>query len=449
MEWIVARLLGSACLTAGASGFFGAKEALAREGLPEGVIEPYDWGSRRIPISDFGADGTAVLDEAITAAMRQYGIVGCGICVIRGAQIVYSRGFGYSELPQTPFTASTASRCGSLAKPITSLCALALLDEGKLNLDAEILPILREAGIVPKPVGSTQIDDRIARIKVRHLMDHTSGLPSGATYTAWRPGRNVAAIHNLDHIPTSADVASDALGNFSLDFEPGAKYQYANANFVLLARVIEAAAKTPFNTFLTTTAMPRFGLNAADVYVSRNQTRMNDPARGKNEAAYYQTSAERYVSFVPSEQSQGENSGSVYGEAYRGYATEAADGGGGIACTAHAIGKIIANLHSAQPAISARAIREILDPPAHYTHESGFDPTRSEYYSKGFNVRYSGGRPWVSHGGMTNHCGGVIGHNAGYQFVAVSNWNNAREPYVDAILSHALGEAVGKLAGHA
>jgi hypothetical protein len=73
------------------------------------------------------------------------------------------------------------------------------------------------------------------------------------------------------------------------------------------------------------------------------------------------------------------------------------------------------------------------------------NPTKSEYYSKGFNVRYAGAHPWVSHGGMTNHCGGVIGHNAGYQFVAISNWNNSQGPYVDAILSHVLGESVGKL----
>ncbi len=369
------------------------------------------------------------------------GVVGCGVCVVENSLVVYSRGFGYSELPQTPFTASTAARCGSLAKSITSLCALILFDMEKLNLDAEILPILKDAGITPKPVGSAQTDDRVARVKVRHLMDHTSGLPGGASYTAWRPNRNVAASQNLSHVPTSADVVSDALGNFKLDSEPGSKYQYANANFVILARIVEAASKTPFNTFLTTTAMPRFGLNASDIYVSRNQVRMHDPARGKNEAAYSQTSAERYVSFVPSEQSDGQ----IYGEAYHGYSTEAADGGGGVACTAHGIGQIIANLHSGHPALSAKAIREILDPPEHYTHEAGFDPTHSEYYSKGFNVRYSGGRPWLSHGGMTNHCGGIIGHNADYQFVAVSNWNNAGNPYVDTILNSPLTEAVGKL----
>jgi CubicO group peptidase (beta-lactamase class C family) len=434
-------VLKTAALAALSSSLTAQETSRDASNLPEGVIEPFRWETQRIPVSGAVSRETEVLDEAVTDAMRQYGIIGCGVCVVRNDSILCSRGFGYAELPQTPFLVTTATRCGSVAKPITGLCALLLADQGKLDLDARILPLLKEVGIVPKPVGSSQVDSRIAQITVRHLMDHTSGLPRGATYTAWRPGRNVCALHALDHVATAAEVASDALGNMQLDSEPGTKYQYANANFVLLARVIEARSRIRFNAFLTRTAMPLFGLKAGDVYVSRNQDSPRSPSRGKNEAAYYQTSEERYVSFVPSEQPKGQ----VYGEAYHGYATEAADGAGGIACTAAGVGKIIANLRSGTPAISRWAIRQIVTPPDHYSGEPGFDPARSDYYSKGFNVRYSGGQPWLSHGGMTNHCGGIIGHNAGYQFVAVSNWNSARQPYVDAILDRALAESVARL----
>jgi len=419
-----------------------AKETPVTESdLPEGVIRPFDWTKQRIPVSAWDSQEAPIVDEAVTAAMRRYGIVGCGVCAVRESGVLYARGFGYAELRGIPFLATTATRCGSLAKCVTGLSALVLADQKRLDLDAAVLPILKDAGIVPTPVGATQPDERIARITVRHLMDHTSGLPRSATYTAWRADRNVAALHHLRHVATGADVARDALGNARLDSEPGMKFQYANANFVLLARVIEARSGLKFNDFLTRIAMPKFGLKPDEIYVSRNQNGPDSAARGKNEPAYYQTSDERYVSFNPSEQSNGQ----VYGEAYRGYATEASDGAGGIACTAVGLGKIIANLHSAAPALSAWAIGQILTPPAHYSHEAGFNPARSNFYSKGFNVRFSGGRPWFSHSGMTNHCGGVIGHNAGYQFVAVSNWNAPGPPYVDSLLDPALAEAVAKL----
>lgn len=409
--------------------------------LPEGVIPPYQWKDGPIPSSGSGSSGTDPIDEAVANAMREHGIVGCGVCLTRRESILYSKGFGYAELPHIPFLASTASRCGSLAKPVTALSALLLAEEGKLDLDAEVLPILKEAGIVPQPVGSDKIDERISGIKVRHLMDHTSGLPGRTTYTAWRPNRNVTALHHLKHPATAADIVSDALGSAELDSEPGERFQYANANFVILARVIEAKSGLPFNDYLTQKAMPKFGVKPDEIYVSRNQIHPRSRERGKNEAEYYQTSAERYVSFVPADQSKGR----VFGEAYRGYATEASDGGGGIACVAAGLGRILANLHSEKPALSKMSLAELLTPPSHYTKEPEFDSASSPYYSKGFWVRYSGGRPWFSHGGMTNHCGGVIGYNVGYQWAVVSNWNNAQSPYVDSLLDRALTEAVRKI----
>jgi N-acyl-D-amino-acid deacylase len=406
-----------------------------------GILDSFKWGEKQIPVSESRSPSNRAIDKAVTDAMREYGVVGCGVCVVRGDALVYARGFGYAELPETPFLPATATRCGSLAKPVTALSALILSDQGKLDLDAEVLPILKEAEIVPRPLNGFKMDDRISRIKVRHLMDHTSGLPNPTTYTAWRPGLNVAARQGLDHVATGADVVADGLGNALLDSDPGAKYQYANANFVILARVIEARGKMPFNDYLTKVAMPRFGLKPDEIYVSRNQLGPDSQQRGANEPAYYQTSSDRFVSFVPAERSQGK----IYGEAYRGYATEASDGAGGIACEASALGKILANLHSDKPALSSAARSEILTPPAHYTLEPDFDAASSTFYSKGFNVRFSGGQPWLGHSGMTQHCGGVIGHHSGYQYIAVSNWNNAARPYVDLILGRAMEKAVGKL----
>ena len=161
----------------------------------------------------------------------------------------------------------------------------------------------------------------------------------------------------------------------------------------------------------------------------------------KHEAAYYQISNERYCSFLPEDAGNGQ----TFGEAYRGYSTECSDGAGGIAISAEGLGRVLANLKSPQCVLSPKAVSEILTPPSHYASQPKFDPKSSNYYSKGFNVRYSGGVPWLSHGGMTNHCGGAIGHNAGYQFIVLSNWNNVGSPYVDQILDHAVAEAVAKL----
>ncbi len=92
-----------------------------------------------------------------------------------------------------------------------------------------------------------------------------------------------------------------------------------------------------------------------------------------------------------------------------------------------------------------KRLRKLLTPPEHYTYERGFNPKRSNYYSKGFVVRSGGSFPWLGHGGMTNHCGGVIGHKGAYQYAAVSNWNNSTSPFVDSILDQAISNAISMI----
>lgn len=102
------------------------------------------------------------------------------------------------------------------------------------------------------------------------------------------------------------------------------------------------------------------------------------------------------------------------------------------------LGKVIANLQSDRPALSDWAMREIAPPPVDYLLESKFYAACSPYYSKGFQVLYADGRIRLGHGGMTNHCGGIIGHQSGIQFVAVSNWNASQDHVVDTLLGTAL-----------
>lgn len=404
--------------------------------LPPGVIAPYAWGQRAIPVSGQGGAGTETVDQAIVAAMREHGIVGCSVAVLRGSDVIYAKGFGFAELPDRTFLPTTTTRCGSIAKPITALCAMLLMDQGRLQRDEPVLPILRAAGFHISP-----IDTRMERITVRNLMDHTSGIPKGATYTSWRPGKDLISLLHLKRRPTAKDVVEHAWSTTRLAFDPGTKYSYSNTGFVTLARVVEAKAGMPFGEYLAKVAMPRFGIRNGEVHLSRDQLSPQDPARGKNEAAYYQTSEERYGSFLPEDAARGK----VFGEAYRGMSSECSDGAGGIAASALGLAQLLSTLQSSSNPLSQQSIAAVLTPPSHYNQEAGFDPKRSQFMSQGFNVRYIGGRAWLSHGGMTNHCGGTIGYNAGYQFVVLSNWNAPSAPYVDSILGAVVAEAVTKI----
>ncbi|HEY3687073.1 MAG TPA: serine hydrolase [Streptosporangiaceae bacterium] len=117
-----------------------------------------------------------------------------------------------------PVTTDTVFQIGSITKVWTATVAMRLVDDGKLTLDtpvAEVLPELRLA------------DDAVAaRVTVRHLLTHTSGI-DGDLFTDTGRGD--------DCVERYVDVLRDAAQTHPL----GATWSYCNAGFVLLGRVIE------------------------------------------------------------------------------------------------------------------------------------------------------------------------------------------------------------------
>src|SRR5437016_3396968 len=117
-----------------------------------------------------GAPDIASIDAYISAQMQADHIPGVALGLVHNDQVMHLRGFGSADqsgravTPQTPFILA------SVSKSFTALAILQLVEAGKIELDASVqhyLPWFR----VADPVAS-------ARITVRHLLYHTSGIPS-------------------------------------------------------------------------------------------------------------------------------------------------------------------------------------------------------------------------------------------------------------------------------
>lgn len=396
---------------------------------PVDMIEPYKWDGKRVPVTGSGPAQLSEVDVAVVSAMREHGLVGCGVAIVKGERVVYSKGFGYAELPDRPFLPTSMARCASVSKLITGVCALKLMDQGKLSLNEPILPILERIGVTPRPVNARKPDSRLSQVLVRHLMDHTSGL-SGATYTASLPGIHLAKEFKLAGPATAKDVCQFALGNTQLSSEPGTRHEYSNVNFVLLARVIESKTGMLFSEYLNRVCMPMLGISAGEIAVSKDQFGPRDPRRNASEVAYYQTMTGKSLSTDPYELLLGP----VFGEAYRGYSPESSDGGGGICASATGLAKLLVALH--RGGLSKTALQEVTTPPSY------LPKTANHFYSKGMDVLVTPQQIWIAHGGMTAHSAGVVGYSSGYQFVIVANSNSERAPYADSFLSAAIGKAL-------
>jgi CubicO group peptidase (beta-lactamase class C family) len=151
---------------------------------------------------------------------------------------------GFADIAAgAPMRHDTIFRIASMTKPITSLAALMLVEEGKLGLDDPITRWLPEfAGLVvlDDPAGPvSQASAAPREITVDDLMTHRSGIAYNFTSA---PALSRAYDERLGGVTShlSADEWLAALGSLPLTFPPGERFHYGHSTDVLgflLARI--------------------------------------------------------------------------------------------------------------------------------------------------------------------------------------------------------------------
>ncbi len=175
------------------------------------------------PSSAGGSVETAAIDAYVEAEMLADRVPGVAIAVVRGGETVYLRGYG-DDGRGRPVSPQTGFILGSMSKAFTALAVMQLVEQGKLALDAPVqnyLPWFR----VADPEASK-------RITVRHLLHHTSGLPTGAPRARTDP----ATLEDLIH----------ALESVELAHAPGEVHEYSSPNYLVLGALVEQASGNSF-----------------------------------------------------------------------------------------------------------------------------------------------------------------------------------------------------------
>lgn len=201
------------------------------------------------------------IDKLVTAFMAKNSVPGLSIAVVFDGKLAWSKGYGLADIEnRVPATTATEFRTASIGKTMTATAAMILVDQGKLDLNADIRDYC--PAFPAKPW----------RITPWNLLSHTSGI------------RHYGGPHDQEE-QTSAvhyDNVVDAMAPFKNDpllFEPGTKWQYSTYGFDVLGCVIEGASHTSFLTLMRTSVWEPAGMSA---------TRDDDPAAiVPNRAAKY------------------------------------------------------------------------------------------------------------------------------------------------------------------
>jgi CubicO group peptidase (beta-lactamase class C family) len=170
-------------------------------------------------------------DSIADAIIKRGRVAAMSIAVTRGRDTLVMKGYGLADMENdVPATAQTVYRIGSVTKQFTSVAVMQLVEQGKLSLDDE----------VTKYVPNAPTHGR--RVLVRHLLNHTSGIPS---YTDVGP--TFGRVMRLD---LSKDSLIGTVKDDSLQFEPGSHFYYNNTGYFLLGMIVERVTGKPYGDYL-------------------------------------------------------------------------------------------------------------------------------------------------------------------------------------------------------
>jgi D-alanyl-D-alanine carboxypeptidase len=209
---------------------------------PSGTLPPTS-GPTTSPTPD-PAVVAARLQRELDAVRAKLSIPGVSVAILWDDGRTWVGASGLRNVATAdPMTTGTAFALASISKTFTAAVVLQLVEEGKLQLDQSVAPLLPKFKL-----------DR--RITVRMLLDHTSGLPDffygkGIDTALQRsPNATWTALRAWSYVPTPHAV-------------PGKAWYYSNTNYLLLGELVTAVTGRPLATEVRTRLLDPLHLSTA------------------------------------------------------------------------------------------------------------------------------------------------------------------------------------------
>jgi CubicO group peptidase (beta-lactamase class C family) len=215
-----------------------------------------------------GVDTTrlARIDRHFAGYVEDGRLAGWQVVVARHGQVVHSSVHGRRDVEaDLPVEQDTLWRIYSMTKPITSVAALSMLEEGAFELNDPVSRFIPSfADVRVWAGGSSQSPRTVAAtepVRMWHLLSHTSGLTYG--FMNAHPVDTIYRDHGFDFgTAHGLDLAAcvDAWAGLPLLFNPGEQWSYSVATDVL-GRVLEVIAGKGLDQVLAERVLDPLGMS--------------------------------------------------------------------------------------------------------------------------------------------------------------------------------------------
>ncbi len=194
------------------------------------------------------AEMEVFLDRVMPADLAKYNVPGATVAVVKDSSLVVAKGYGYSDIEKkTPVDANTTLfRIGSISKLFTWTAVMQLVDEGLIDLDAEVNTYLKDVTVPDTYPGHP--------VTMRHLMTHSAGFEDAERHMAVEDSSDLISIRDY------------CAGNMPARVRPpGIVSSYSNYGTTLAGVVVEDVTGMPFEQYLDSRILVPLGMNRTSI----------------------------------------------------------------------------------------------------------------------------------------------------------------------------------------
>ena len=189
---------------------------------------------------------TAHFNARIPALMKDYGIPGVSVAIIKDGQTAWTSAYGYADPGAgRKMTVDTCCRVESLSKSVTAWGVMKLAEQGMIDLDAPVIQYLNKWSLPESPFPEE-------KVTVRQMLTHTSGMPLGDFTKRFPPDGDIPSLEE--------SMSAEAV----LIREPGRSFSYSNTGYNILEILIEEITGRDFAEYMKNEVLIPLGMRHSD-----------------------------------------------------------------------------------------------------------------------------------------------------------------------------------------
>ena len=215
------------------------------------AAEPQELPSAKPESVGMSSAGLMKVTESLQGFVDEEKVAGAIAIILRQGKVVYFKSFGLRDLEaEKPMEKDSILRFYSMTKPITTVAAMMLVEEGKIALEDDVamyIPEFKNLKVFESTDGDNyKVVDLERKVTIRDLMRHTSGLTYGffgisAIDQAYLKAGVLASADSLQ-------VTVEKLGKLPLLYQPAIKFNYRVSTDVL-GHVVEVVSGKSLGEF--------------------------------------------------------------------------------------------------------------------------------------------------------------------------------------------------------